>query len=129
MARPKRQEDWIPITARVSTDSARRLRVNAARRGIPPGQVLDEIIQASLPPDPIPMPPGKVPRLRKTPEPWTVDGLATEMEKLGLSQAALSRELKLSQKAVNAWFLRGQIPPLRQAELHRVMSRLKAERR
>jgi len=91
--------------------------------------VLDEIIQASLPPDPVSAHPGKVPRIRKSPEPWTIEGLAAEMESLGLSQAALSRELDLSQKAVNAWFLRGQIPPLRQAMIHRVMSRLKADRR
>lgn len=129
MARPKRQEEWIPVTARVSTDSARRLRVSAARRGIPPGQVLDELIQAGLPPDPITKSFTHPSRPRRVLDSWTTERLALEMEHLGLSQAGLSRELGISQKAVNAWFLRGQIPPLRQADLHRTLARLRTERR
>lgn len=125
----KRQEEWIPITARVSVDSARRLRVTAARRGVPSGQVLDELIQASLEPDvaPIPKPPQKAGRAQ-VPDPWTVERLTRTLDDLGSSQAALARLLDLSQKAVNAWILNGRIPPQRQAGIHRAMDTLRGKK-
>ena len=51
MPKPKREEPWVAITARLSPDSVRRLRVAGARAGIPTGQVLDRLIQEGLPPD------------------------------------------------------------------------------
>lgn len=130
MARMKRQEEWIPITARVSVDSARRLRVTAARRGVPSGQVLDELIQAGLEPDvtPIPKPPSKTAKT-KAHDLWTVDRLTRTLEDLGSSQASFARLLGLSQKAVNNWILNGRIPPQRQASIHQAMDTLQKKPR
>jgi len=129
VARMKRQEEWIPITARVSVDSARRLRVTAARRGVPSGQVLDELIQTGLAPDvaPIPKPLQKSGRAQAL-DPWTVERLTRTLEDLGSSQAALARLLDLSQKAVNNWILNGRIPPQRQASIHRAMDTLRGKK-
>lgn len=129
MARTKRQEEWIPITARVSVDSARRLRVSAARRGVPSGQVLDELIQAGLEPDIAPSrkaPASSAPD--RNPNPWTVEDVVRTLADLGLSQSAFARVLGLSQKAVNNWILNGKIPPQRQAGIHRAMDKLRGKK-
>lgn len=127
VAQRKQEEKWVPITARVSPDSAVRLRVNAARRGIPFGRVLDELIQAGLQPEKPLRGPGRTPRATA---PWTIDRLARALEDLGINQAAFSRELKLSQKAINNWFLRGEIPPGRQMDIeHAVAALRKAQKK
>jgi hypothetical protein len=122
----KRQEDWIPITARVSVDSARRLRVTAARKGIPAGQVLDELIQAGLEPD------GPPPRRAKaTPiattnlVSWTSKRLAHALAELDLSQAAFARHLGVAQKTVNNWILSGRIPIVRHADIDRLVDKVR----
>lgn len=122
MAQKKKEDQWVPITARISPDSAVRIRVNAARRGIPFGRVLDELIQAGLQPEKPLRGPGLVP---KTTVPWTVERLGKAIKDLGITQAAFARELKLSQKAVNNWFLKGEIPPRRQMEIERAIAALR----
>lgn len=51
MPKQKRDQPWVPMTAHLSPDSLRRLRVAAARAGLPTGQILDRLIQEGLPPD------------------------------------------------------------------------------
>lgn len=119
MARPKRESDWSPITARLSVDSGRRLRVAAARAGTTPGVILDRLIQAGLPPaDPLPASAGT----GTQPEPVTVEWLQAGMERLGLSQAALARAAKVNPKSVNDWFARGRVPVARWPVLRRLLS-------
>lgn len=125
MARRKRQEDWIPITARVSVDSARRLRVTAARKGIPAGQVLDELIQAALEPDGPHTSGGKRPSPQtQSADSWTSEKLGRALRELEMSQSEFARQLGVAQKTVNTWILSGKIPSARQPELDRLMERL-----
>lgn len=110
MGRGPRKEEWEAITARVSPDSAKRLRIAAARRGVTTGIILDEVIQATLPAD-------KQPEFRPANATGTdrhsIHYLKREMIRLGLSQGALSRLLGITQKAVNLWFQKGNVPEAR----------------
>ena len=119
MVRPKRGDDWVPLTVRLAPDAARRLRVAAARRGITQGRLLDEILLAHLPPaDPLPSP-----EARRHPdgEPLTAEGLRREMGRLGLTQAALAEVLKIGQKSVSEWFSRGRIPLQRHETIRKIL--------
>lgn len=130
MARPKLKEDWIPITARISADSARRLRVFAARKGIPTGRILDQLVQECIPPDQGPSQSLNVLRTPTEKQVLTIAALSSELEDLGLSQSQLAKLLGLSQTSVNGWFRRGNIPAQRRGEVRRVLAacrRSKAE--
>ena len=120
MARPRRESEWAPITARLSVDAARRLRVAAARRGTTQGKILDELILGSLPPaDPLPMPPTSMPG---NPTAMTIDELRQGMDHRGLNQSKLAERLSITPKAVSEWFERGTIPPQRIPALRRILS-------
>jgi hypothetical protein len=110
-------------------DSARRLRVTAARRGVPSGQVLDELIQARLEPD---IPSSERPH-RETgpgqpPRPWTTKLLVRMLADLDLTQSAFARELGLTQKAVNNWIHNGRIPIGRQADIDQAVNKLRGKK-
>lgn len=121
VARPKLKEDWIPITARISADSARRLRVFAARKGIPTGRILDQLVQECIPPDQGPSQSLRVLRTSPGKQELTIAALTSELEDLGLSQSQLAKLLGLSQTSVNGWFRRGNIPPQRRSEVRRAL--------
>jgi len=110
MGRGPRKDEWEAITARISPDSARRLRIAAARRGVTTGVVLDEVIQATLPAD---RQPAFRPVNTSGADNRTIHFLKREMVRLGLSQSALSRLLGITQKAVNLWFQKGNVPEVR----------------
>lgn len=119
MARPRRESEWAPITARLSVDAARRLRVAAARRGTTQGQILDELILAALPPaDPLPPP-----RFVSEPAGMTIETLRKDMERVGLNQSDLARALDITPKAVSEWFQRGKVPPQRWPDLRRLLAK------
>lgn len=119
MARPRRESEWAPITARLLVDAARRLRVAAARRGTTQGQILDELILGGLPPaDPLP-PPHPVP----APAGMTIETLRRGMERLGLNQSDVARALEISPKAVSEWFERGKVPTQRWRDLRHLLAK------
>lgn len=125
MVRPKREGDWVPITARLDPDASRRLRVAAARRGTTQGRILDELILAYLPAaDPLPEPTRMV-RKRDDSVPITVQALKREMASLGISQTALADSLGLNQKSVNEWFLRDRVPQQRVPAIRRALEELR----
>jgi len=119
MVRPKREGEWAPITARLSVDAARRLRVAAARRGTTQGRILDELILAALPPaDPLP-----IMDSAKRSDALTIELLKSEMQRLSLSQSALARGLDVTSKSVSEWFERGRIPEQRQDAIRRELAK------
>lgn len=121
MVRPKRGDDWVPLTVRLHPDAARRLRVAAARRGITQGRLLDEILLAHLPPaDPLPAPAVR-PR-REEPPPLTADGLRREMTRLGITQSALAQALAINQTSVSDWIRRGAVPLKRHEAIRRFLA-------
>lgn len=120
MVRPRRDGDWVPITARLDPDAARRLRVAAARRGTTQGRLLDELILAHLPPaDPLPSP---APRPKVESSVLTAEGLRREMARLGLTQAFIAARLMITQKAVSEWFERGRIPAQRVEAVEKILA-------
>lgn len=123
MGRPSRKDEWEPITARVSPDSAKRLRIAAARRGVTTGVVLDEVIQAVLPPDHPPQPIWPVPPRASSSAPikWTVSALKREMERRGIGLEELASRLSLSSRTISAWFNAGQIPDQRHSQISQVL--------
>lgn len=128
MVRPKRGDDWVPLTVRLHPDAARRLRVAAARRGITQGRLLDEILLATLPPaDPLPIPVRRRPE--SEPPPLTADGLWREMARLGITQAALAAHLGINQKSVSEWGKRGAIPRQRHEAIQRFLVDARQRRR
>ena len=119
MARPRRESDWAPITARLSVDAARRLRVAAARRGTTQGKILDELILRALPPaDPLPSPPPMT-----SLSGLTIEALRRGMERQGFNQSDVARALGITPKAVSEWFERGQVPPQRWPALRRLLDK------
>ena len=119
MARPRRESEWAPITARLSVDAARRLRVAAARRGTTQGKILDELILGGLPPaDPL-LPPHSV----HAPMGMTIDILRQGMERLGLNQSDVARTLEITPKAVSEWFERGKVPAQRWRDLRHLLAK------
>lgn len=117
MARPKREDDWSPITARLSVDAGRRLRVAAARRGTTPGRILDELILAALPPaDPLPR------TAVKAADPVTIEWLKDQMAHTGRNQSDLARALSVNPKSVSDWFTHGRVPAQRWRALRRLMA-------
>ena len=119
MARPRRESEWAPITARLSVDAARRLRVAAARRGTTSGKILDELILAGLPPaDPLPPP-----RPTHPPAAMTIETLHQGMGRLGLTQSDVARALAITPKAVSEWFERGKVPAQRWGDLRHLLAK------
>lgn len=124
MVRPKRDGDWVPITARLDPDAARRLRVAAARRGTTQGRLLDELILAHLPPaEPLPAP---APRPKAASGVLTAEGLRREMARLRLTQTELAKRLLITQKAVSEWFERGRIPAQRVESVEKILAAVRA---
>lgn len=117
----------VPITVRISADSAVRLRVHAARRGITTGRALDEILQATLPAERS----ARGPAVHAKPATlWTASRLAKALEELGVNQAEFARAMNLSPKAVNHWFLRGgEIPAKRHGQIDKVVADLRRKTR
>ncbi|MBS0174483.1 MAG: helix-turn-helix transcriptional regulator [Nitrospira sp.] len=123
MARPKRDGDWVPLTARVDAESARRLRVAAATRGTTAGRILDELILGNLP-----AVAGGRPVARESRPPRvaaSIERLRTEMDRLGLSQSDLARGLGISPRAVSGWFQLGAVP----AQRHQAIAAFLANQR
>lgn len=125
--RPKRGDDWVPLTVRLEPDAARRLRVAAARRGITQGRLLDEILLATLPPaDPLPAPVRQ--RLEGEPPPLTAAILRREMARLGITQAALAIHLGITQKSISEWFEKNRIPAQRIDAVGKFLAATKARK-
>ncbi len=119
MARPRRESEWAPITARLSVDAARRLRVAAAIRGTTQGRILDELILRELPPaEPLP-----IHRSTAGLKEITIELLRKEMDRVGMNQSELARSIGISPKAVSEWFERDRVPDQRWSELRRILSR------
>lgn len=112
VARPKRETEWAPLTARLDLDASRRLKVAAAKRGMTQGRILDELILANLPPvDPAPAPKRGVAHPERGGV--TAEWLRAEMHRLGVSQASLAEALTITQKSISEWFARGAVPTAR----------------
>lgn len=122
-----KENERVPITVRISADSAVRLRVHAARRGITTGRALDEILQATLPAEH----PSRGPAAPTKPATsWTAPRLAKALEDLGVNQAEFARAMKLSPKAINHWLLGdGEIPAKRHGEIDKALADLRGKRR
>ena len=125
MARPKRETEWAPITARLSLDAARRLRVAAARMDLTQGRVLDQLIMDHLPPaTPLPRPKAKATATAQAePQPVTIEWLRRQMERTGKTQSDLAREVGITPKSVSEWFDRGKVPVQRWPTLRRILGR------
>lgn len=123
MARPKRSGDWVPVTARVDAETARRLRVAAAKRGTTMGRIMDELVLAHLPPieDPTPTR-AKTP---SRPATYTIERLKADMDRLGINQSALGRALGVTARAISEWFERGQVPAQRQQAIAKALAELR----
>lgn len=120
MARPRRDTEWAPLTARLSLDAARRLRVAAARMDLTQGQVLDQLILGHLPPaTPLPRPTVKA-LVPSDSDPVTIAWLRRQLERTGTTQAELARKLGITPKSVNEWFERGRVPVQRWPPLRRI---------
>ncbi len=112
MARPKRDECWLPLTVRLDARSASRLRIYAAIHNVPQGKVLDRLIMDHLPPvDPTPTSVSDAARPERVSV--TSEWLRGEMRRLGISQAVLADALGITQKSVSEWFMRGAVPTAR----------------
>jgi len=109
MTRPKRDGDWVPLTARLDANAGRRLRVAAAKRGTTQGRILDELIFANLPPVDLELPNRK----HSGEQEISADWLRQEMGRIGLTQAALAAAFGITPKSVSEWFERGHVPPQR----------------
>lgn len=122
MARPKREDEWVPVTVRMAASAALRLRVAAAKRGVNQGRILDELVLANLPPvegahGPKPL------------TPWTIERLQRELDVREASKPTLAKELGISLRAVNDWFARGRIPAERQEAVQKVIQSLRRTHR
>lgn len=118
MARPKRDDEWVPVTVRMAASAALRLRVAAAKRGVNQGRILDELVLANLPA--VEGAPGK-----KASAPWTIERLERELDACGANQSTLAREIGISSRAVNEWFSRGRIPAERQEAVQKAIQALR----
>lgn len=121
MARPRRQSDWAPITARLSVDAARRLRVAAARMGTSPGKILDDLILKNLP-DADPLPKASEASSRPAGV-FTISDLEAGMRRCGMNQSDVARGLGISPKAVSEWLERQKVPAQRWDTLRRLFAR------
>ena len=125
MVRPRRETEWAPLTARLSVDAARRLRVASARMDLTQGQVLDYLILEHLPPaTPLPRPTAQA-KVTEGPEPVTVARLREGMHRTGLTQSDLARALAITPKSVNEWLERGKVPVQRWPALRQILSKAK----
>jgi len=127
MGRPRRDEEWVPITARISADAGRRLRVAAARAEINQGHILQMLILKHLPA----VEPFELSSISDTGEEITTEWLKGEMKRVGLSQSALATELGILPKSVSEWFERNRVPVRRYKEIRKAIAkarkRLKSE--
>ncbi|MBI3130465.1 MAG: hypothetical protein HYZ13_03820 [Acidobacteria bacterium] len=118
MARPKREDEWVPVTVRMAASAALRLRVAAVKQGRNQGRILDDLVMAHLPP--VQGAPTK-----KAPTAWTIERLQRELDACGANQSMLARELGISSRAVNNWVGNGSIPIGRQEEIQDAIRRLR----
>lgn len=126
MARPKRDGDWVPVTARLDVEAAKRLRVAAATQGTTAGRILDELILSHLPSVTSggrPMKPA-----RPSGSPLTIDRLRTEMDHLQINQTDLGRAVGVTPRAVSEWFERGKVPPGRQAAVAKALAAFRTKK-